>query len=52
MYKSGIHLTFIVAMVTKMTAKVGLKSRNSHFGPNLRLWGYLISAQLNTKKAI
>ena len=35
---SGIYLNFIVAIVTKMAAKIGLKSRNGHFGPHFRFW--------------
>ena len=33
----GTYLNFTVAIVTKMADKVGLKYRNCHFGPNLRL---------------
>ena len=33
----GIYLNSTVAMVTKMANKIGLKQRNCHFGPNLRL---------------
>ena len=32
-----IYLNFIVAMMTKNDDKIGLKQRNCHFGPNLRL---------------
>ena len=34
--KSDIYLSFIVAIVTKMAAKIGLKWRVCHFGQNLR----------------
>ena len=33
----GIYFTLPVAMVTKMANKIGLKQRNCHFRPNLRL---------------
>ena len=33
----GIYLNFTVALVSKMANKIGLKQRNSHFRPNLRL---------------
>ena len=45
--------TFTVAIETKIAAKIGLKKRNCHFGPNLRLveidfFKIYILAQLNT----
>ena len=36
MYKSGIILTLIVAMVKKLAAKIGGKWEIDHFGANLR----------------
>ena len=33
----SIYLNFTVAMVTKMANKIGLKQRNCHFEPNLRI---------------
>ena len=36
-YNLAFFLNFTVAMVTKMADKIGLKQRNGHFGPNLRL---------------
>ena len=33
----GTYLNFTVAMVTKIADKIGLKQRNCHFGPNVRL---------------
>ena len=33
---SGDNLTFTVAMVTKMAAKIGYKQESDHFGANLR----------------
>ena len=33
---SGVNLTFTVAMVTKMAAKIGYKQESDHFGANLR----------------
>ena len=33
----SFYLTFTVAMVTKMADEIGLKYRNYHFRPNLRL---------------
>ena len=35
-YKPDISLTFTVAMVTKMAAKIGWKWEIDHFGANLR----------------
>ena len=35
--KSDIYLSFIVSIVTKMAAKIGLNWRIHHFGQNLRL---------------
>ena len=35
-YKSDISLTFTVAMITKMAAKIGWKKEIDHFGANLR----------------
>ena len=38
MYNSGIYFTFSVAMATKMADEIGLKYRNCHFEPNLRVF--------------
>ena len=35
-YKSDISLTFTVAMITKMAAKIGWKQEIYHFGANFR----------------
>ena len=39
MYNSDIYFTLIIGtcMVTKMADKIGLKLRNCHFAPNLRI---------------
>ena len=35
--KSGIYLTFTIAIVPENGCQNRLKSRNDHFGPNMRL---------------
>ena len=45
MYKSRISLTFTVAMVTKLAAKIGWKQEIDHFGANLRYCDRVINIE-------
>ena len=44
-HKSDISLTFTVAMVTKMAAKVGLKWEIDHFGANFETFDRAINIE-------